>query len=404
VQDAPSGVEKVFMALRTARRFAVPFLAAVVTASLASPAAADNVINDDLIGQSSACIGLYCADGENFGTDTLRLKEDNTRLNFTDTSVNAGFASTDWTLLANEQPSGGRNIFMLQDITAATNPFAVLGGAPTNSLFVHSTGQIGVGTDAPGRLLHLRNNNQPGIRLEQDNSNGFTAQTWDVTGDEASFGVRDVTGGGRLPFRIRPGAPTSALEVKASGEVATGGALTQAADQFEQPGTVTASETLDKIDSIAIGTYQLAGDTTRHVGPSGADFRAAFGVGADDATIAPADLAGVSLLGVQALDDRVDALEARPGGTDFTARVEGAEGKITAAEGRIGTAEGRIAELLRAVEPLGPLGTRVTQLAAFDTTADKRLTALEKKNKSLASSNKKLSKRLRALEKKMKRR
>jgi hypothetical protein len=60
------------------------------------------------------------------------------------------------------------------------------------------------------------------MRLEQTNAGGFTAQTWDIAGNEANFFVRDVTGGSRLPFRIRPGAPTSSIDINASGNVGIG--------------------------------------------------------------------------------------------------------------------------------------------------------------------------------------
>src|SRR5262249_18194749 len=70
--------------------------------------------------------------------------------------------------------------------------------------------------------LHIAPSNPPAIRLEQNNSGGFTAQTWDVAGNEANFFVRDVTGGSRLPFRIRPGAPTSSIDISASGNVGIG--------------------------------------------------------------------------------------------------------------------------------------------------------------------------------------
>jgi hypothetical protein len=60
------------------------------------------------------------------------------------------------------------------------------------------------------------------MRLEQTNAGGFTAQTWDVAGNEANFFVRDVTGGSRLPFRIRPGAPTSSVDISANGDVGIG--------------------------------------------------------------------------------------------------------------------------------------------------------------------------------------
>ena len=60
------------------------------------------------------------------------------------------------------------------------------------------------------------------MRLEQNNASGFTAQTWDIGANEANFFVRDVTGGSRLPFRIRPGAPTSSVDISAAGMVGIG--------------------------------------------------------------------------------------------------------------------------------------------------------------------------------------
>src|SRR4029079_11684880 len=92
----------------------------------------------------------------------------------------------------------------------------------TNSIFVDSTGRLGLRTATPVLDIHVKTGNTPAMRLEQSNSSGFTAQTWDVAGNEANFFVRDVTGGSRLPFRIRPGAPTSSIDIAASGNVGVG--------------------------------------------------------------------------------------------------------------------------------------------------------------------------------------
>ena len=70
--------------------------------------------------------------------------------------------------------------------------------------------------------VHANTTDTPAIRLEQNNTGGFTAQTWDIAGNEANFFVRDVSSGSRLPFRIRPGAPTSSLDISASGNVGIG--------------------------------------------------------------------------------------------------------------------------------------------------------------------------------------
>ncbi len=181
---------------------------------------AATVIPNDLVVDGSACIGIDCADPEIFGFDTLRLKENNTRLKFLDTS-GAPFATHDWTLEANDTASGGLDRFSIRDEDAATTPFTVEGGSPSAALYVDSSGRIGFGTLAPAMALHMLNPNTPGMRLEQT-SGGFGTYTWDVAGNEANFFVRDVSGGSHLPFRIKPGAPTNSLFVASDGGVGIG--------------------------------------------------------------------------------------------------------------------------------------------------------------------------------------
>src|SRR5205085_7584421 len=105
--------------------------------------AKDQVIADDLIVQGSICGGLDCVNGESFGFDTLRLKENNVRIAFVDTSSSAGFPSTDRTLEANDTTTGGANRFSIVDNTDSTTPFTVTGAAPTNSIFVAANGKVG---------------------------------------------------------------------------------------------------------------------------------------------------------------------------------------------------------------------------------------------------------------------
>lgn len=186
------------------------------------PVTDDQVIPDDLIVQGSLCVGLDCVNGESFGFDTIRLKENNLRIKAEDTSTTAGFPTTDWQLTFNDSASGGSNKFSVEDITGAKVPMTITGGASTNSIFVDSTGRVGFRTSAPVLDLHVATSNTPAIRLEQNNSGGFTAQTWDVAGNEANFFVRDVTSGSRLPFRIRPGAATSSIDISADSNVGIG--------------------------------------------------------------------------------------------------------------------------------------------------------------------------------------
>jgi len=184
----------------------------------------DQVIADDLIVTGSACVGFDClTDGtENFGFDTIKLKENNLRIFFDDTSATAGFPANDWRITVNDSSSGGGNYFSIDDATGARVPFRIDAGAPNNSLYISSSGKIGHKTSTPAMALHIVNGDTPGVRLDQDTSSGWTAQVWDIAGNESNFFIRDTTGGSTLPFRIQPGAPTNSLNIKADGKIGIG--------------------------------------------------------------------------------------------------------------------------------------------------------------------------------------
>jgi len=243
----------------------------------------DFVIADDLIVQGSGCFGLDCADGENFGFDTIRVKENNTRIQFDDTSTSAGFPNNNWQIRANDSGSGGVNFLGFVDQGATGNSetgtivFAVNSGASANSLRVASNSKVGLRTATPVLDMHANTTDTPAIRLEQNNTGGFTAQTWDVAGNEANFFVRDVTAGSRLPFRIRPGAPTSSVDIAANGNVGVGTASPNARLDLKQ------------IEDTFIGSLHLRRATTNDTWAiaTGIDNHLYFGY-ANDASLANA--------------------------------------------------------------------------------------------------------------------
>ena len=77
------------------------FLTAASTAAVSmalmavvpSPSKADIQHLDDVIIGFSLCVGNDCVNGESFGFDTMRLKENNLRIHFDDTSTSASFPS-----------------------------------------------------------------------------------------------------------------------------------------------------------------------------------------------------------------------------------------------------------------------------------------------------------------------
>lgn len=219
----------------------------------------DQVVLDDLIVDGSICVGFDCTNGENFGFSTMILKENNTRILFNDTSSSGAFPNHDWSLIANDSLNGGANRFSIADCTQ--NPdgcgngdaeFTIVGGAPPNSLFVDARGDIGAGTSTPATKLHLLDGNTPTLRLSQDNSSGFAPQTWDVGANEVQFYVRDVTHGATFPLRIRPGAPTSSIDVASSGDVGIG--TDQPTARLDVAGDIAVAGTVDGRDVAGDGS------------------------------------------------------------------------------------------------------------------------------------------------------
>lgn len=212
------------------------------TAPSGIDAPSDQVILDDLIVDGSICVGLDCVNGESFGFDTLRLKENNLRIKAQDTSNSASFPSNDWQITFNESSNGGANKFSIDDIDGGRTPFTIEAGAPSHSLYVDDGGRIGLGTSTPVVEVHVVDGDTPTVRLEQDGSSGFTAQTWDLAGNETNFFVRDATNGSRLPLRIRPSAPSNSLFIDTDGDVGMGTA-SPAADLHVVGGTMLLDQT-----------------------------------------------------------------------------------------------------------------------------------------------------------------
>ena len=210
----------------------------VLPDSAGEPVPIDNVIVDDEIVQGSLCVGTDCVNGESFGFDAIRLKENNLRIHFDDTSATSGFPANDWRITVNDTATGGLSYFSIDDATAGTVPFLIEAGAGTNALYIDDNDRIGVGTSTPSvNGIHMAWGDTPALRLDQDGTGGYTAQVWDVAGNEANFFVRNVTSSSALPFRIRPTAPTNTLTLGADGYVGMGTWSPSADLEIERTGT-----------------------------------------------------------------------------------------------------------------------------------------------------------------------
>lgn len=130
--------------------------AVILTPFVCSVALGDVVIsNDDLIVNGSICAGDDCVDGEVFGSDTIRLKEDRPVLKFEDTSSSANFPSNDWSMGVSDtgaftvrDEDSGQDVIILE---AGAGAGVALGAGST---LVTSAVSVG-SAEAERRIVHV---------------------------------------------------------------------------------------------------------------------------------------------------------------------------------------------------------------------------------------------------------
>lgn len=122
----------------------------------------------------------------------------------------------------------------------------------------------------------------------------WAIQANDILNSNGDFYIRDVTQG-TIPFKIQG----------AFGNVTILGTLTQGSDRFSKQDIVPVDpkKILEKLAALPISTWTRKTDptATRHLGPMAQDFKAIFGLGDDEKSIATLDMAGVSMAAIQAL-------------------------------------------------------------------------------------------------------
>lgn len=152
---------------------------------LATSVFADNVISDDQIIDGSLCVGMDCFNGEDFSFDNLRLKENNLRIHFQDTSSSLGFPSGDWRITINDSNDGGNSFFAVDDLDYGRRPFTIEYGAADNALVLDSSGNVGVGTDTPLETLHVVGNALVTGNLELGSSRNYKTNIHSLNSTEA---------------------------------------------------------------------------------------------------------------------------------------------------------------------------------------------------------------------------
>jgi endosialidase-like protein len=166
-----------------------------------------------------------------------------------------------------------------------------------------------------------------GVRAKANHAGAFV---WgdNTAADVASTGVNQfivrASGGMWLGTTSAPSITIASdfLNTSTGAHLTIGGAWTNSSDfdrkQDFEP--IDNHDVLARVASLPISrwSYKAESCSVRHIGPTGQDFAAAFGLGSDDKSIATVDADGVALASIQALyeivtekDRQIAALEER---------------------------------------------------------------------------------------------
>jgi hypothetical protein len=228
-------------------------------------------------------------------------------------------------------------------------------------IFMNSSGDVGIGNTIPLHRLHVGtygtlptiNDASQRTVVENTNANGRAAYLAVAGPGAAAVATNRVEvaleadEGQRVgllgtmsdhPLQVRVGN-TTRMFVSTNGNVGLGtnnpaetlhvvgnilatGTITPSSDRNLKKNfaAVDPLAVLEKLNSLSIQqwTYKAEQDAVHHVGPMAQDFHAAFGLGADDVTIATVDADGVALAAIQGLNQKLTD-ELRQKQTEITA-------------------------------------------------------------------------------------
>jgi hypothetical protein len=129
------------------------------------------------------------------------------------------------------------------------------------------------------------------------------------------------------------------INTSTGGYLSMGGDWTNACDRDRKESfqAVDCRDVLQRLAELPIATwnYKAQDSSVRHIGPVAQDFRAAFGVGADDTHISTVDADGVALAAIQGLHRLVEERDAEIAGLrQRLARLEALVERLAQQQGR----------------------------------------------------------------------
>jgi hypothetical protein len=190
----------------------------------------------------------------------------------------------------------------------ADSPSGGFTSTGSNQFLIRAAGGVGINTNNPNGAALAVNGT---VRAVNNTTEGF-----EVGGTAAGYALHDrVTGeagrwsmyasGNTLRFYSGGG---DRLTINNNGAVSAQ-SFTPTSDRHAKENfrPVDARSVLDKVVSLPITEWNFkTAPGEAHLGPVAQDFKAAFGLGADDKSIATVDADGVALAAIQGLNEKVE--------------------------------------------------------------------------------------------------
>lgn len=306
---------------------------AVFSIDAGAPANALRVTSQGRLGMrtNNPVVEMHTVDGD---TPTLRLDQDSS----------SGFQAQVWDVAGNET-----NFFVRDATNGSRLPFRIRPGAPDDSVDIRGdsvriNNSVTVGaTSMPNNTkLHVRDTSStPGPRRVLKLENNGTPQMELINTDTGNSWLFHTLGDSFIVNKV--GSGLNQMRVFSNGNVVIGGTLTESSSRTVKADltSVDTQATLDRLVQLPVLEWRYRSDPVevRHMGPMAEDFRDAFSLGADDRHLAPRDVAGVALAGIQGLNERLQEQAAAL--AEYAEVVDTLEARIVELEQRIRELSGR---------------------------------------------------------------
>lgn len=200
----------------------------------------------------------------------------------------------------------------------------------TGRALITGSGNVGIGTPNPQSKLSVGGQGNPWATIYGLSYSTYSSGVYGESSANYGYGVQGIsdTGTGYGVYGVGStdgnsgwgvvgvgqygvyGSGTTYDYSSGGGEYARSGSWVNGSDKNTKENFLTVNEnsTLEKIRQLPITEWNYKTDTikAKHIGPMAQDFYAIFGVGDDDKHISTIDPAGISLVGIKALDKKVE--------------------------------------------------------------------------------------------------